>query len=481
MGLRGRGWILLLGLFFCGVGGTASESVKYVAGGDYFSVVQREMARARSSVSVCLYLFSFRPEESDSPVFELAESLARAHGAGVKVEVLLDQNFNFVEGEPFNPFEGKNTAAYTYLKALGIPVSFDRASTYTHSKVVVIDEETVILGSSNWSYSALTKNLEANVLIRSTTVARAVLDSFAEIPREEPLWGEFEGGVDVPGKFLEDSDLLGRMISTPDERAFDAYLFILQQSSTSFRLNYEEMAQALGIGHMDRFGYRRQINRILRKLQKKYELIRFAPHYGEDPMIEVLPLMEGDRSVRVPGGYWSLGWDRRLSFAGKCFFLVSRYEAAVSTLRPRWSVAQSTLARRYGGRAPFWGQGVTDLRRWNLLEVEYAPYAFDGTSPRKPTLYTPNALYDPLVLDQKFLALEATYGGEAVDRARNAAAVVYEDKDIRGIEELLKLGTRYGWTRVDEALEIVRVKNPDNPLRTMGYLIGVVRGWGTFP
>ena len=46
---------------------------------------------------------------------------------------------------------------------------------------------------------------------------------------------------------------------------------------------------------------------------------------------------------------------------------------------------------------------------------------------------------------------------------------------MRGIEEILKLSDQYGWERIDAALDVVRVKNPDNLLRTMGYLIGVIR------
>jgi hypothetical protein len=54
---------------------------------------------------VCLYLFSFQPNESRSEVFRLAESLKKAHDAGIKVDVVLDQNIDFV-GE-----EGASVAA----------------------------------------------------------------------------------------------------------------------------------------------------------------------------------------------------------------------------------------------------------------------------------------------------------------------------------------------------------------------------------
>ncbi len=469
---------IMLGLlvFVWGAGvGFAAERVEYVGGRDYFSVAQREISRARSSIVVGLYLFSFRPEEAGSPVMVLAESLVRAHRAGVKVEVLLDQNVNYVDGEPFDPIEGKNAAAYAYLKAAGVPVFYDSASTYTHSKIVVIDGETVILGSSNWSFSAFNKNEEANVLIRSTDVARKALAALAAIPRVDPVIDE-SGSVAVPGEFLVNPDLLARMVSAPDERAFDVYLYVLKQSTPSFVLDYQTCAVALGIGGLDRLDYRRQINKTFLKLQEKYGLVRFRTGYGQDLLVERVGLDENHRKARVPERYWSWGWDRRLSFAGKCFYLVSCYESEVSTLRPRWSVAQSTLARRYGGAGPFWGTGVTDLRRWNLLEADYAPYSDSVSAPRQPTVYTPNALYDMSEFDKKIDELKATYGSDAVDRARRAAAVVYEDHDIHGINELLELDRQYGAKRLAEAVRVVQQKNPDNPHRSMAYLIGVVRG-----
>ena len=42
-----------------------------------------------------------------------------------------------------------------------------------HSKIFVIDEYITIIGSTNWTYSALRKNHEASVMIKSKSVAIA--------------------------------------------------------------------------------------------------------------------------------------------------------------------------------------------------------------------------------------------------------------------------------------------------------------------
>ncbi|MBK8576055.1 MAG: hypothetical protein IPN90_10435 [Elusimicrobia bacterium] len=423
-----------------------------------------------------MYLFTLRPNQSTSPVFQLAESLKKAHDAGVRVEVILDQNINFTEGEDraSDLSEGKNAPAYTFLKAQGIPVYYDDAATYTHSKVVVIDEETVIAGSTNWSDSALTRNQEINFIIRSKEVARDVLATLRAIHRRDPLPNSAISAVEIPGDFLEDEGLLARMTAQNDERAFDTYLYIVKQSSQSYSINYEDLAQSLNLPLGNRNAYRKQINKVLDKLQHRYGLIDVQTAFNQEAkmMRTVLP---SERSAKIPLGYWSLGWNRRLSFAGKTVFLISQYESEVSTRRPRWSAAQKTLSRRYGVSEGFIRQGIADLRRKNLLEVDYSPFNSHAALPRRPNIYTPNPLYDPAELDRKMEELKIKYGREKFARAQSAAAVVYEDSDLNGIKELIEMETQFGPQKVNAAVKVLGQKNPDNPARTLGYLIGTIR------
>jgi hypothetical protein len=78
-------------------------------------------------------------------------------------------------------------------------------------------------------------------------------------------------------------------------------------------------------------------------------------------------------------------------------------------------------------------------------------------------------------LDKTVEELKTKYGAEKFDRARKTAALVFEDSDVNGIKELMDLETRYGQARVSAALKVLEQKNPDNPLRSMDYLIGTIR------
>jgi hypothetical protein len=471
MFLRIVGMLLLVQSFSASAFAAWGE-VEYIPPRSYFATVQREIERAKTSISVCLYLFSFQPNESRSEVFRLAESLKKAYDAGIKVDVVLDQNIDFV-GEEGASVAAKNLAAYVFLRKSGVPVYFDNATTYTHAKALVIDEKTVIVGSSNWSRAAFDVNEETNVLIRSTSVAQDMLKELRAIPREEPA--PSGPSVSVPAGFLLDNGMFGQMLTRSDERAFDVYFFLLRENAGKIVLDYEKLAAHLGIDAMGREAYRRQINKALGKLENRYQLISVSKKFGQDADITLRPLASRE-FVSMPVAYWDLGWNRRLSFAGKAFYVINLRESSDSPLQPRWSQNLETLAKRYGASPWFISQGVTDLRRHNLVEVEYDAAGPKGPGDRAPNVYTPNPLYDPKELDESLEKLKIRYGTAKLERAQRAAALVYEDCYLHGIKQLIELEDQYGAERIERALKIVGPKSPDNPKRSIGYLIATIRG-----
>ncbi|MBK8871973.1 MAG: hypothetical protein IPN19_13305 [Elusimicrobia bacterium] len=464
--------------FFLLVGGLAGEvgDVEYVPSRDYAVVAEREINRAKSSVAVCLYRIALQPQRSDSPVMRLAESLRKAHGAGVRVEVFLDQNvpFHDEEGPDTGRAESANGAAIRFFRSQGIPVYVDDPAVTTHSKAVVIDETTVLAGSSNWTDAALTRNQETNILVRSPVAAKAVLKEIrSRVWQEPPPDGE---SVAVPAEFLLNPAYLGRM-SKGDERALDVYLYLVREqagsASTDIFVKYELMAETLGIEAPSDSRRNSQINKVLRTLKNRYRLIDFIRERAGEVRVTLEPLI-GDGGARVPLTYWSQGWNRRLSHPAKSFFLISQYESAKSPLRPRWSAARKTMANRYHIRAGNITEGITELRRLNLVEVDYSPNVPRGR-PRRASIYIPNSLYDPEEWDRSLNELKAKHGVEKVERAQSAARLVYEDKDLTGITALIDLENKFGRARVDAALKIVSQKNPDNPLRSLPYLIGTIK------
>ena len=65
------------------------------------------------------------------------------------------------------------------MKEAGIPVIIDTSSGTMHHKVIIIDDETVITGSYNFSKNAETRNSENLLIIKGNKeIARAYLDEF---------------------------------------------------------------------------------------------------------------------------------------------------------------------------------------------------------------------------------------------------------------------------------------------------------------
>jgi len=144
----------------------------------YFNVTRNAIASANESISIVMYqMKSYETEKN--PIKLMHDEMIKAVQRGVKVRVLLEK------GE----YDGKvssvtkeNQKTASYLKSKGIDVKLDSLEATTHDKLVVIDDSIVIVGSHNWSFSAMQENNEASVLIENKELADYYADYF------EYLW-----------------------------------------------------------------------------------------------------------------------------------------------------------------------------------------------------------------------------------------------------------------------------------------------------
>jgi len=125
----------------------------------YASFVLELLASAQTSVHVVLYRMSIYPSYTDSLANDLARGLIAAAGRGLDVRVLLDDCSFYADSA------SANLTSALYLYEHGIPVRFDRPSETTHAKLLIVDGEHAVLGSTNWNYYALERNVEANVAL----------------------------------------------------------------------------------------------------------------------------------------------------------------------------------------------------------------------------------------------------------------------------------------------------------------------------
>lgn len=97
----------------------------------------------------------------------IAEALLDAHKKGVKVEAILDKS--------------QRTEKYSsadFLANSRIPTRIDSAHAIAHNKVMILDEETVITGSFNFTKAAEEKNAENLLIIKDKGLAQKYLENW---------------------------------------------------------------------------------------------------------------------------------------------------------------------------------------------------------------------------------------------------------------------------------------------------------------
>lgn len=132
----------------------------------YFDVVSKEFENAEEEIDVVMYQMKFY--ETNNSVRKLEDLFIQKAKEGIKVKIILDQSE--WQGK-ITSLTKENQKTADYLKENGVDVKFDSLKTTTHDKLLIIDDETVVIGSHNWGYSALTRNNEASVMIKDKEIA----------------------------------------------------------------------------------------------------------------------------------------------------------------------------------------------------------------------------------------------------------------------------------------------------------------------
>ena len=152
----------------------ASNEIEVIAINDrsYFDFVRNAIEKADDEVLVAMFELTYYSRFPNSSSNRLVQELAFAKERGVRVKVLLDS------GNEIESVRKVNTYACKLLRKLGIDARMENSSSLLHAKFVVVDNELLILGSSNWNYHSLELNHETNVAIKSRRIAKLYKDYF---------------------------------------------------------------------------------------------------------------------------------------------------------------------------------------------------------------------------------------------------------------------------------------------------------------
>lgn len=137
----------------------------------YLKIVKDLLSHANKSIYVAIFVIKYDIKEYDDPVNQLLYALIDAHKRGLDVKVLVD-----------DPTLRSYPDTISYLKNNSIEVKLDEKKGVTsHMKIVIIDDKYLVVGSHNWTESALSYNHEYSVLIISKYYAEKARRYFLDL------------------------------------------------------------------------------------------------------------------------------------------------------------------------------------------------------------------------------------------------------------------------------------------------------------
>jgi phosphatidylserine/phosphatidylglycerophosphate/cardiolipin synthase-like enzyme len=113
--------------------------------------VTRELDNAKRTILVQAYSFTSA---------RIAKALVEAHKRGVDIRVILDKSQR-----------SERYSSADFVAHAGIPTFIDAKHAIAHNKIMVIDGETVLTGSFNFTKAAEEKNAENLLVIRDRVIA----------------------------------------------------------------------------------------------------------------------------------------------------------------------------------------------------------------------------------------------------------------------------------------------------------------------
>ncbi|MBG87265.1 MAG: endonuclease [Verrucomicrobiales bacterium] len=119
---------------------------------------------ARQKVDICVFTITDN---------RITDAIKRADRHGIRIRVITDNDKSHDAGSDIQE-----------LRRSGIPVRMDPTPDHMHHKFAVVDNNTVITGSYNWTRSAATRNFENLLVTDEPKIVKAYVKEFTHLWRE---------------------------------------------------------------------------------------------------------------------------------------------------------------------------------------------------------------------------------------------------------------------------------------------------------
>ncbi len=136
------------------------------------SAIVKEIGKAKQEILVQACSFTSK---------EIAKALVDAHKRGVHAEIILDKSNRT-----------KRYSAADFMFNMGIPTYIDAQHAIAHNKIMIIDKETVITGSFNFTKAAEEKNAENLLILKNKDLAKQYIENWNRHKEHSEVYGEGE-------------------------------------------------------------------------------------------------------------------------------------------------------------------------------------------------------------------------------------------------------------------------------------------------
>jgi len=152
------------------------QNAEPVMNRDYFPVVKNLIYNSQKYIYLYMYGLKFNPKNKKDPITILLNGMVAAKNRGVDVKVVVEKSdYNTKLNE-------LNNEVADFLRNNKIEVRYDPENKTSHAKLLIVDD-TVVIGSTNWAYGAMMLNNEANILLKVNSATKFFKEYFFN------LWG----------------------------------------------------------------------------------------------------------------------------------------------------------------------------------------------------------------------------------------------------------------------------------------------------
>lgn len=276
--------------------------IKDISDQAYEKAVIHLLDNARDSITISMFIM--KPgTDARHTINRLMKDLEEALERGVSVDIYLNTKIDKSSRYLTEVGQGE---IFDTLRQKGGRICLANPRYMLHDKMIIVDNRYVVIGSTNWSVSALTRNLESSVLIDSPALAKERLRRMKTIHLQgEDLRGPAQISlkkiyplpelIELPGALMNNKRYFPGMLSKRDNRAMDLYLLLIAESqrrkSKEFYISLEKLAGQLNFPqNRDTSALRRQVIKSLRKLKSRYGLIDVQFKYARAAKIKLIDI-----------------------------------------------------------------------------------------------------------------------------------------------------------------------------------------------